>query len=88
MSNKIKLGIFCPSSFDNYPYIKEILDKKKDDIGLLISNASGYNLIERYGRENNIPYLSYPIGKFCNVLTSNDKIIKASDKIVIFENGD
>lgn len=85
--NKIRLGIFCPSSFKDYLFLESILDKKLDAIGVLISNASGHDLVTRYGKEKNLPYMSYPIGKICNVLCSNDRIIGKSDHILIIDNG-
>ena len=87
MNNKTKLGIFCPSTLTNYEFLAEILDKKVEQIGLIISNHSGHKLPEKYAHEKNIPILSYPIGKNLNVLKANDMIIKASDCIVIFDNG-
>jgi len=85
--SKIKLGVFCPSSFKDYLFLKNLLNKKSDEISVLISNASGHNLVNQYGQEKNIPYMSYPIGKSCNVLCSNDKIIATSDNVLIIDNG-
>jgi len=85
--NKIKLGIFCSSSFKNYPFIEGVLNKKVEEIGLIISNNSGYKLPEKYSHEKNIPTLSYPIGKNLNALKANDLIIKASDCVLIVDDG-
>jgi hypothetical protein len=87
MSDKIKLGIFCPSSFSDYLFLKKILNKKIDQIGLIISNGSGYELPERFAKDNNIAMLSYPIGKNLNCLKANDLILRASDHILIIDNG-
>jgi hypothetical protein len=87
MSDKIKLGIFCPSSFNDYPFLRDLLNKKVDSIGLIVSNGCGYELPERFARENNIATLTYPIGKNLNCLKANDLILRASDHILIIENG-
>lgn len=88
MTNKIKLGIFCPHTFNDYPFLRDLLNKKVDEIGLIISNCSGYELPEQYAKENNIPLLTYPIGKHLNALKANDLIIRASSSILVIENGD
>lgn len=85
--SKIKLGIFCPSSFNDYPFLRDLLNKKRDDIGLIISNGAGYALPERYAKEINCPVLTYPIGKNLNCLKANDLILRASDHILIIDNG-
>jgi hypothetical protein len=87
MSNKIKLAVFCSSNFEDYEFLCEILNKKIDEIGLIISNNSGHKLPERYAFEKNIPLLSYPIGKNLNVLRTNDLMIAASTNVVIFDDG-
>ena len=85
--NKIKLGIFCSSSFKNYPFIEGILNKKVEEIGLIISNNSGYKLPEKYSCDKNIQMLSYPIGKNLNAMKANELIIKASDCVLIIDDG-
>ena len=83
----MKVSIFCPSTFNDFPFLESILDPKVDELEMIISNGSGNRLPEKYAQERGIPNLIYPVSGKSNIFTSNDMVVKNGEFALIIDNG-
>ncbi len=84
----MKVGIFCSSCFNDYNLLESILNPQIENIEMVISNGCGGKFPELYAIEHKIAYNIFPISPKCNVFQSNDLIVKNSDYVLIFDDGE
>lgn len=85
-----RIGVFAPRDFEDRELLANIFLPKLASIEKIITNNvdSGGVIVRNFCLEAGIPVEIYPItSQVGSVLSANNKIINASEYVVIFDNG-